>query len=553
MNYTKELKFSKEAREKILTGVQTLSKAVKCTLGPCGKNVVIENMYTTPTITKDGVSVARQVFLKDNFENVGANLVKEVASKTAISAGAGTTTATVLAEAIYENGLQAITTGINPNQLKKGIDDTVKVIVEKLKELSITITDQQQIEQIATISANGDGEIGKVIAEAINTVGIDGTITVADSKFNKTYYEIIKGMEFGNGYLSPFFITNENKNIAELNDCYILLYGKKISTINELLPLLKYITQTGKPLLIISDGIDTEALTTLILNKTRGTLSVCCVNAPSFGEIRKDVMEDIAILTAGTYLSEELGISLDNANPSVLGNAKKVIISKTSTTIIDGGGDPNKLTKRIDYLKSRLADSSNEYEKKVLKRRLSKLTNGVAMIYAGANTVVELQEKKDRIDDALHATIAALEEGIVPGGGCALIKAKKNSKTAIKNLMKNKSISYQRGVDIILNAIEQPLKQIVINGGYSADVILDKVKSKSDRNFGFNALTNQFVDMIDNGIVDPVKVTRTALESASSVAGLLLTTECIIGIEDDPSLNEQPMTQPQQYPPMNVR
>ena len=553
MNYTKELKFSKEAREKILTGVQTLSKAVKCTLGPCGKNVVIENMYTTPTITKDGVSVARQVFLKDNFENVGANLVKEVASKTAISAGDGTTTATVLAEAIYENGLQAITTGINPNQLKKGIDDTVKVIVEKLKELSITITDQQQIEQIATISANGDAEIGKVIAEAINTVGIDGTITVADSKFNKTYYEIIKGMEFGNGYLSPFFITNENKNIAELNDCYILLYGKKISTINELLPLLKYITQTGKPLLIISDGIDTEALTTLILNKTRGTLSVCCVNAPSFGEIRKDVMEDIAILTAGTYLSEELGISLDNANPSILGNAKKVIISKTSTTIIDGGGDPDKLNKRIDYLKTRLADSSNEYEKKVLKRRLSKLTNGVAMIYAGANTVVELQEKKDRIDDALHATIAALEEGIVPGGGCALIKAKKNSKTAIKNLMKNKSISYQRGVDIILNAIEQPLKQIVINGGYSADVILDKVKSKSDRNFGFNALTNQFVDMIDDGIVDPVKVTRTALESASSVAGLLLTTECIIGIEDDPSLNEQPMTQPQQYPPMNVR
>lgn len=552
MNYVKELIFSKEAREKILVGVQTLSKAVKCTLGPCGKNVVIENMYNTPTITKDGVSVAKQVFLEDNFENVGANLVKEVASKTAISAGDGTTTATVLAEAIYQNGLQAITTGINPNQLKKGIDDTVTMIVEQLKELSITITDQQQIEQIATISANGDNEIGKVIAEAINTVGVDGTITVADSKYNKTYYEIIKGMEFSNGYLSPFFITNENKNIAELNDCYILLYGKKIGTINELLPLLQHVSQSGKPLLIITNEIDTEVLTTLILNKTRGTLSVCVVQSPSFGDIRKDVMEDIAILTNGTYLSEELGVSLDNAPVQVLGTAKKVIISKTSTTIIDGAGDPNKLNNRIDYLKNRLAESNNQYEKTVLKRRLSKLTNGVAMIYAGANTVVELQEKKDRIDDALHATIAALEEGIVPGGGCALIKAKKNSKNAIKNLMKNKSISYQRGVEIILNAIEQPLKQIVINGGYSADVILDNIKSKSDVNFGFNALTNQYVNMIDEGIVDPVKVTRTALESASSVAGLLLTTECIIGIKNEQQ-PENISNNPQQYPPMNVR
>lgn len=552
MNYTKDLIFSKEAREKILTGVQTLSKAVKCTLGPCGKNVVIENMYNTPTITKDGVSVAKQVFLKDNFENVGANLVKEVASKTALAAGDGTTTATVLAEAIYQNGLQAITTGINPNQLKRGIDDAVTIIVQKLKELSITITDEQQIEQIATISANGDNEIGKVIAEAINTVGIDGTITVADSKYNKTYYEIIKGMEFSNGYLSPFFITNENKNIAELNDCNILLYGKKIGTINELLPLLQHISQSGKPLLIITNEIDTEVLTTLILNKTRGTLSVCVVQSPSFGDIRKDVMEDIAILTNGTYLSEELGVSLDNAGPSVLGSAKKVIVSKTSTTIIDGGGDQNKLAARIDYLKNRLSESNNEYEKKVLKRRLSKLTNGVAMIYAGANTVVELQEKKDRIDDALHATIAALEEGIVPGGGCALIRAKNNSKTDIKHLLKNKSISYQRGVDIILNAIEQPLKQIVINGGYPADVILDKVQNKNNKNFGFDALNNQYVDMIETGIVDPVKVTRTALESASSVAGLLLTTECIIGIEND--LNGENLNQPQQqYPPMNVR
>lgn len=551
MSYTKELIFSKEAREKILIGVQTLSKAVKCTLGPCGKNVVIENMYSTPAITKDGVSVARQIFLKDKFENVGANLVKEVASKTANTAGDGTTTATVLAEAIYQNGLQAITTGINPNQLKKGIDDTVKIIVDELKKLAITICDEQQIEQIATISANGDNEIGKVIAEAINTVGVDGTITVADSKYNNTYYEIIKGMEFDNGYLSPFFVTNENKGIAELNDCFILLYGKKIGTINELLPILQYVSQQGKPLLIITDEIDTEALTTLILNKTRGTLSVCVVKSPSFGEIRKDVMEDIAILTQSTYLSEELGVSLENAGPTVLGNAKKVIVSKTSTTIIDGAGNQEKINNRIEFLKKSLTEATNDYQVRVFKRRLSKLTNGVAMIYAGANTVVELQEKKDRIDDALHATIAALEEGIVPGGGCALIRAKKNSKNTIKQLKNDKSIGYQLGVDIVLNAIEQPLKQIVNNGNYPADVILDKVYHKSDKNFGFNALTNQFVDMIDAGIVDPVKVTRTALESASSVAGLLLTTECIIGIEDEPQVNQQ--IQSPQYPAMQPR
>ena len=546
MNYTKELIFSKEAREKMLTGIETLSKAVKSTLGPCGRNVVIENMYSAPNITKDGVSVAKQIFLKDKFENVGANLVKEVASKTALAAGDGTTTATVLAEAIYKNGLQAITTGVNPNELKRGIDAAVNIIVSKLKDLSIIVNDQEQIEQIATISANGDKEIGKVIAEAISTVGIDGTISVSDSKYNNTYYEIIKGMEFGNGFLSPFFITNENKGIAELNDCFILLYGKKIGTISELLPTLNYVAQQAKPLLIICDDIDTEALTTLILNKTRGTISVCVVKSPSFGDIRKDVMQDIAILTKSTYLSEELGISLDNAGPQILGKAKKVTISKNSTTIIDGEGNQSDIDARIDNIKSRITASDNQYEIKTLKRRLSKLTNGVAMIYAGANTVVELQEKKDRIDDALHATIAALEEGIVPGGGCALIKARKNAKTEIKRLKMNNSVAFNFGVDIILNAIVEPLKQIVTNGSYPADVILDKIISKSNVNFGFNALTNEYVDMLKAGIVDPVKVTRTALESAASVAGLLLTTECIIGIEDEP---EPPAQMPQQGMP----
>ena len=547
MNYTKELKFSKEAREKMLNGVETLSKAVKSTLGPCGRNVVIENMYSAPTITKDGVSVAKQIFLEDKFENVGANLVKEVASKAAIAAGDGTTTATVLAEAIYKHGLQAITTGINPNELKRGIDATVNIIVEKLKDLSINIEDQTQIEQIATISANGDKEIGKVIADAINTVGIDGTITVADSKYNNTYYDIIKGMEFGNGYLSPFFITNDNKGTAELNDCFILLYGKKIGTINELLSTLQYVSQQGKPLLIICDEIDTEALTTLILNKTRGTISVCVVTSPSFGEIRKDVMQDIAVLTNATYMSEELGVALENAGTKILGTAKKVTVSKNSTTIIEGGGNEEAINKRIEHIKSRIETAANEYESKTLKRRLSKLTNGVAMIYAGANTVVELQEKKDRIDDALHATIAALEEGIVPGGGTALIKAKKNAKPEIKALTKNTSDAYNFGVDIILNAIEEPLKQIARNGSYPEDVIVAHIKSKSNVNYGFDALKNEYVDMMKAGIVDPVKVTRTALESAASVAGLMLTTECIIVIKDEP---EPPQQQPMQHPMM---
>lgn len=547
MNYTKELKFSKEAREKMLNGVETLSKAVKSTLGPCGRNVVIENMYSAPTITKDGVSVAKQIFLEDKFENVGANLVKEVASKAAIAAGDGTTTATVLAEAIYKQGLQAITTGVNPNELKRGIDATVNIIVEKLKDLSINIEDQTQIEQIATISANGDKEIGKVIADAINTVGIDGTITVADSKYNNTYYDIIKGMEFGNGYLSPFFITNDNKGTAELNDCFILLYGKKIGTINELLSTLQYVSQQGKPLLIICDEIDTEALTTLILNKTRGTISVCVVTSPSFGEIRKDVMQDIAVLTNATYMSEELGVALENAGTKILGTAKKVTVSKNSTTIIEGGGNEDAINTRIEHIKSRIETAANEYESKTLKRRLSKLTNGVAMIYAGANTVVELQEKKDRIDDALHATVAALEEGIVPGGGTALIKAKKNAKSEIKALTKNTSDAFNFGVDIILAAIEEPLKQIARNGSYPEDVIVAHIKSKSNVNYGFDALKNEYVDMMKAGIVDPVKVTRTALESAASVAGLMLTTECIIGIKDDP---EPPQQQSMQHPMM---
>ena len=392
MNNVKELLFAKDAKESMLTGIEKLSKAVKATLGPCGRNVVIESETGgASTITKDGVSVARQVILEDSFENIGASLVKEVAAKTANAAGDGTTTATVLAESIYKNGLQALTTGLNATEIKRGIDYAVNAIVDELKEISTDVAgDNDKIINVARVSANGDKEIGTVIANAINTVGIDGTVTVSDSKTAETYFEIIKGMEFSNGYLSPYFINNEQKGNVELNDCLILLYGKKISTINELVPILNHISQQKRPLLIITDDIDNEALTTVVLNKMRGVLSVCIVKSPSFGDIRKEVMQDIAVLTNGTYLSEEFGVDLENINFSYLGQAKRAIITNNSTTILDGAGDEEALAKRVTNIQARIANAANEYEAKVLKRRLSKLTNGVAMIYAGANTVIEL-------------------------------------------------------------------------------------------------------------------------------------------------------------------
>lgn len=549
MNYNKELSFSNEARAKILSGVEKLSKAVKCTLGPCGRNVIIENMYGTPNITKDGVSVAKQIFFKDPYENIGANLVKEVASKTAVDAGDGTTTSTVLAESIYKNGLQTLNTGVNPNELKRGIDAAVNVIVNGLGKLKVEINGENydQIKQIATISANGDEEIGTVIANAISKVGVNGTVTVSDSKSNKTFYDIIQGMEFSNGYASPFFVTNEDRGTVELEDCFILLYGKKIKTISELLPILQYVSQQKKSLLIIADDIETEVLATLVLNKTRGVLSVCVVKSPSFGDIRKDVMQDIAVLTNAQYISEELGMALENAQPSILGIAKHITVKNTSTTIIDGMGKKENIEKRISDISNRLSLSTHEGEKVVLKRRLSKMTDGVAMIYAGANTIIELSEKKDRIDDALHATIAALEEGIVPGGGTALIKASKLVKKDITSIQKGKSDAFKYGVQIVLDAIKEPLKQITANGGYASEVVLNKVESYTNNHCGFDALNNKYVNLVEAGIIDPVKVTRTALESAASVAGLLLTTECIVAIEQDetPTAPQMPM----QYPP----
>lgn len=529
---TKELLFGKEARDKVLNGIQKLSKAVKSTLGPCGKNVVIENMYGGSMITKDGVTVAKNIFLKDKFENIGATLVKEVAQKTANAAGDGTTTATVLAEYIYKHGIKALTSGINPNQLKKGMDSCVDLISKKLSEFAIQVKDINQLYQIATISANGDETIGKVIADAITAVGIDGTVTVADSKTNETYWNIIKGMEFSNGYLSPYFINNANKGVVEFDDPYILLIGKKVSNINDLLPILQFVAQQKRPLLMIVDDIDTEVLSALIINKMKGIINSCVVKSPSFGEIRKEVMQDIAVLTNGTYVSEELGMNLDNANYTILGEAKKVTVTNTSCTILDGKGKEEDINKRCQMIKNRLENSKNEYEIKNLKRRLSKLTNGVAMIYAGANTVVELNEKKDRIDDALHATIAAMEEGIVPGGGIALIKVLNLLNKEIKKTLKNKDEAFKQGFNIIIQAVGEPLKQIANNGDYSADLILSKVESNKNSYIGFDALHNKFCNLIDKGIIDPVKVTRTALQSANSIAGLLLTTECVIAIED---------------------
>ena len=537
-NFIKDIIFDKEAKEKVLKGVETLSKAVKSTLGPCGKNVIIENMYTSPTITKDGVTVARQIALKDKFENIGANLVKEVAAKTANAAGDGTTTATVLAEFIYKHGLQALKSGVNPNQLKKGIDDCVNILNKKLGKFAIKVKDQKTLTQIATISANGDEVIGKVIAEAIKAVGVDGTVTVSNSKTNETYWNIIKGMEFSNGFLSPYFITNETKGTCEFENPFILLLGKKVQSINELLPLLQWIAQQKKPLLIICDDMETEVLSTIIINKIKGVVNACVVKSPSFGDIRKEVMMDIAILTNGTYIDEDLGMSLDSANYTILGSAKQVIVTSNSTTIIDGNGDQEAINERINNIKQKLENSTNQYEQQNLKRRLSKLTNGVAMIYAGANTVVELNEKKDRIDDALHATTAAVEEGIVPGGGVALIKAAKMAKTEIKRAFKNNpTAAYREGFDIVMTAIQEPLKQIAANGDYCADLVLAKVEKNVKPYFGFDALNNKYVDLVKAGIIDPVKVTRTALQSASSIAGLLLTTECVVAIDEGPEQN----------------
>jgi chaperonin GroEL len=528
---TKVIKFDLDARTSIKTGVDKLANAVKVTLGPKGRNVILQKSYGSPHITKDGVSVAKEIELEDPIENIGAQLVREVASKTADQAGDGTTTATVLTQAIFNDGLKMVTAGANPMDLRKGIDKAVEAVVDELKKMSKKISTSKEVEQIATISANNDSQIGSMIASAMDVVGKDGIITVEAAKGTETSVKTVEGMQFDRGYLSPFFVTNQEKMDADLESPYILLYEKKISSLKEILPVLEQTAQTGKPLLIIAEDIEGEALASLVVNKMRGTLKVAAVKAPAFGDRRKEMLNDIAILTGGSVISEELGMKLEDTTLDMLGSAEKVTIDKDTTTIINGGGTTEAIKARIDVIKAQIDKSTSDYDKEKLQERLSKLAGGVAILYIGASTETEMKEKKDRVDDALHATRAAVAEGIVPGGGVALLKAADVLiNTAFHINLEN--ADQQLGANIIQSAIQSPFKTIISNAGGSPDVIINKVKELGG-NFGYNARIDEYVDMIETGIIDPTKVTRLALENAASIAGLLLTTECVVGIKPE--------------------
>ena len=515
----KQLVFSDEARRGILEGVTLLSKAVKATLGPKGRNVVIDKKFGAPAITKDGVSVAKEIELKCPYANMGAQMVKEVASKTNDVAGDGTTTATVLAEAIYREGLKNVTAGSNPMALKRGIEKAVEAVVAELKTLSVGVSDK--VAQVATISANGDTTIGNIIAEAMAKVGQEGTITVEEAKTLETTLDVVEGMQFDKGYLSPYFATNTESMEAVLEDAYILINEKKISNLNDMLPLLQAVAKEGKPLLIIAEDVEGEALATLVINSMRGILKVCAVKAPGFGDRRKAMLQDIAILTGGTCISEDLGLKLENVTTAQLGRAKRITVTKENSTIVEGYGAKDAIMGRIAQIRREIEETSSDYDREKLQERLAKLAGGVAVINVGAATEVEMKEKKDRVDDALHATRAAVEEGIVAGGGVALVRAA-SAISALK-LEGDEAI----GADIVARAAEEPLRQLSINGGYEGGVIVSKVK-EAEGNNGFNVATGEFVDMIKAGILDPAKVTRSALQNAASIAGLLLTTECLI-------------------------
>jgi len=528
---TKVIKFDLEARSSIKDGVDKLANAVKVTLGPKGRNVILQKSYGSPHITKDGVSVAKEIELEDPIENIGAQLVKEVASKTADQAGDGTTTATVLTQAIFNDGLKMVTAGANPMDLKKGIDKAVEAVVGELKNMSKKISTSKEVEQIATISANNDSQIGSMIASAMDVVGKDGIITVEAAKGTETSVKTVEGMQFDRGYLSPFFVTNQEKMEADLESPYILLYEKKISGLKEILPILEQTAQTGKPLLIIAEDIEGEALASLVVNKMRGTLKVAAVKAPAFGDRRKEMLQDIAILTGGNVVSEELGMKLEDTTLDMLGTAEKISIDKDSTTIINGGGTTEAIKARIDVIKAQIEKTTSDYDKEKLQERLSKLAGGVAILYIGASTETEMKEKKDRVDDALHATRAAVAEGIIPGGGVALLKASDVLlNTGFHTTLEN--ADQQLGANIIQSAIKSPFKTIISNAGGSPDVIINKVIELGG-NFGYNARIDEYVDMIETGIIDPTKVTRLALENAASIAGLLLTTECVVGIKPE--------------------
>lgn len=518
----KEITFDTSARDRIKKGVDKLANAVKVTLGPKGRNVILDKKFGAPTVTKDGVSVAKDIDLKDPIENMGAQLVKEVASKTADAAGDGTTTATVLAQSIYSHGIKNVAAGANPMDLKRGIDKAVEAVVEHLKKQSKNIKGSQEITQVASISSNNDAEIGKMIATAMEKVGKDGVITVEEAKGTQTEVKTVEGMQFDRGYLSPYFVTNTEKMEAELDSPYILIYDKKISSMKELLPVLEATAQTGKPLLIIAEEVEGEALATLVVNKIRGALRVAAVKAPGFGDRRKAMLEDIAVLTGGKVISEETGMKLEDAKLDFLGRAEKINIDKDNTTIVNGAGKKNEIAGRVSQIKAQIETTTSDYDKEKLQERLAKLSGGVAILYIGAATEVEMKEKKDRVDDALHATRAAVQEGIIPGGGVAYIRAIE----ALKNLEVDND-DQSTGVNIIRLALESPLRTIAENAGQEGSVIVNKVRD-GKKDFGYNARDNKFEDFFAAGIIDPTKVARLALENAASIAGLLLTTEAVV-------------------------
>lgn len=527
----KDVKFSTEARERMLRGVDTLANAVKVTLGPKGRNVVIEKSFGAPRITKDGVTVAKEIELEDKFENMGAQMVREVASKTNDLAGDGTTTATVLAQAIVKEGAKSVAAGMNPMDLKRGIDLAVEAIVNDLKSHAKKVTSNDEIAQIGTISANGDTEIGRFLADAMQKVGNEGVITVEEAKGLNTELEVVEGMQFDRGYVSPYFVTNTEKMRVELEDPYILIHEKKLSGLQTMLPLLESVVQSGKPLLIVAEDVEGEALATLVVNRLRGGLKVAAVKAPGFGDRRKAMLEDIAILTGGTAISEDLGIKLENVTLKMLGRAKKVVIDKENTTIVNGAGTKKDIEARVTQIKAQIEETTSDYDSEKLQERLAKLAGGVAVIRVGGATEVEVKEKKDRVDDAMHATRAAVEEGILPGGGVALLRALK----ALEGL-KTANADQKAGVEIVRRAIQVPARQIVQNAGEDGSLVVGKLLENSNYNWGFNAATGEYQDMVKAGVIDPAKVVRTALQDAASVAALLITTEALVA--DKPKKSE---------------
>ncbi len=518
----KQLLFDEAARQAILRGVTVLTDAVKATLGPRGRNVIIDRKFGAPNITKDGVTVAKEIELKEPYENMGAQLLREVASKTSDVAGDGTTTATVLAYAIYKEGMRHVTAGANSIDLKRGIDKAVETVVAELKGMSRPVAEKKEIAQVGTISANNDPSIGELIAEAMDKVGKDGVITVEEAKGMATALDVVEGMQFDRGYISPYFITDADRMECVLDDVFILLHDKKISTMKDLLPILEQIAKMGKPLMIISEEVEGEALATLVVNKLRGTLQVAAVKAPGFGDRRKAMLEDVAILTGGTVISEDLGLKLENVKLNDLGRARKITIDKENTTIVEGAGDPAKIQGRVKQIKTQIDETTSDYDREKLQERLAKLVGGVAVINVGAATESEMKEKKARVEDALHATRAAVEEGIVPGGGVALLRCLK----ALNSMKLDHD--QQLGVNIVKKALEEPIKQIIQNAGIESAVIIEKVKGSKDINYGYDAYKEEFSDMLNAGIIDPTKVTRSALQNAASVAGLMLTTEVMI-------------------------